>query len=99
LLLEAFLDAIHKKFPKIVPGIAALLREVPHPTVPERIVFAELQHRLDDSIGYAFDQAQISRRGRHNILSVCLGNKIRLDEELQSFSPGGRLFTVNTHLR
>jgi hypothetical protein len=49
-------------------------------------VSAELQYCLDDSIGDTFDQAPISGRGRHDILPVCLGNEIRLDEELQSVS-------------
>jgi len=58
------------------------LRKVSHPGILEGIVFAELQYRLDDSIGDTFDQAQISGRVSLNILPVCLGYEIRLDEEL-----------------
>jgi hypothetical protein len=52
--------------------------------VLEVLIFAELPDGLDGGVDDASDEVLVPRRACDDILAVCLGDKVCLDEELMN---------------
>lgn len=80
--LQAVIYCAHQSFPRHISMVCLVTRKKSHPLVPNGWMLAELRYSLDKNFTDGFEYHLIAARVSDNVLSACVGDEIRVNQEL-----------------